>query len=58
MAEEVGAVQPGEEKVAWKPYRNIPFSEGSYREAREGYFIRNCGRKRSNAYKMKEGNLR
>jgi len=54
MAERVGDVQPGEEKVVGRPYSSLPVPEGAYRKAREGLFTRTCrGRIRGNAFKLK-----
>jgi len=55
-AERVGAVQPGEAKVAGRPYCSLPVPEGAYKKAREGLFTRACShRTRGNGFKLKEG---
>ncbi|RMC16681.1 hypothetical protein DUI87_06620 [Hirundo rustica rustica] len=59
QAEKIGALQPGEEKVVWRPHDNLPVSEGAYREAGEGHFVSNCRDGRSNnGNKVKEGKFR
>ncbi|KAF4801341.1 Kinesin-like protein KIF15 [Turdus rufiventris] len=35
QAESIGAIQPGEEKVAWRSHGNLPDLKGAYREASE-----------------------
>lgn len=47
------------EKVSWRPHGNLPVSEGSLREGREGLFIRSWSDKtRSNRDKLNEGKFR
>lgn len=48
QAEKVGAVQPGEEKLAWRPHSKLPASEGglqgSWREIHcQEYGYKMCG---------------
>ena len=59
-AERVGAVQPGEEKAAGRPYSSLPVPErGPYRKDGENIFSRACcDRTRSNGFKLREGRLR
>lgn len=42
QAEKAGAVQPGKERVLWRPHRNPPVPEGTYQEAGGGLVIRKC----------------
>jgi len=52
----VGAVQPGEEKAAVRPYCGLPVPGGAYKKAGEGLFTRPWSdMTRSNGFKLKEG---
>jgi len=55
----VGAVQPGEEKAAGRPYSSLPVPEGACKKTVEGLFTRTCSdRTRGNGFKLKEGRFR
>jgi len=58
-AERVGAVQPGEEKAAGRPYGSLPVPEGAYKKDWKNIFSRACcGRTRSDGFKLREGRFR
>jgi len=58
-AERVGAVQPGEEKAARRPYSSLRAPEGAYKKTEEGFFTRACSDgTRRNGFKLKEGRFR
>ena len=51
-------IQPGEEKVAWRPQSSFQYLKGAYRDAEEGLFIRDCSdRTRGNGLKLKQGKV-
>jgi len=56
---QVGVVQPAEEKALGRPYRSLAVNEGAYKKAGEGLFTRACSdRTRENGFKPKEGRFR
>ena len=58
-AERVGAVQPGEDKAAGRPYCSLPVPEEACKQAREGFFTRACSdRTWGNGFRLKEGKFR
>jgi len=58
-AETVGAVQPGEEKTAGRPYSSLSVLKGAYRKDGENIFSRACcNRTRRNGFKVREGRFR
>ena len=58
-AERVGAVQPGDEKAAGRPYSSLPVPEGACRKDGDYVFSKACcNRIRCNDFRLREGRLR
>jgi len=58
-AEGVGAVQPGEEKAAGRPYWGLSVLKGGLQETWRRTFTRGCSdRTRGSGFKLKEGRFR
>lgn len=58
QAEKVGAVQPGKEKVLWKPHRNSPVLKGPVWKLERDSSSGTTDGTKSNGHKLKEGKLR
>ena len=59
QAERDGAVQPGEENAAGRPYSSLPVPEGTYRKDGDNLYSEACcDRTRSNGFKLREGRFK